>query len=281
MEGIAVDTKKIFTTYLRGVFYALTVVLGLALAFTELDNGNVELFWQLSVAVGLIFVIELYTGVDARYKRRRKQSLELIDQGSFPTLTLLVHNALIPLAIYVSIVTFTYFNSQDHLRLMVLVFSLGTFAILFTHTRAYYLSDEQLFRQTNYVYDLAKLLIFFTITDTLFNLAAGRSQPGLAVVVTGLNSFILLVLTLLRYQKIVIKGVYLSAAMAIAIAAACGTLISTSNANPLQIAFIAVVGYYISAAFIHHWIYKSITPLIIIEYICVAVAVCVVILSTT
>lgn len=261
------NIAKIINQNLRAIFYALTVVLGIFLALSELDDGRVDSFRNIAIIVSLVFVIEIYSGWRFRKHVLSQTSINRIEDYS--PLVQFIHHLLLPLGLYFSILLFGYFNNQPHLRLSILIVSFISLTILFSNIRAYYLYKVQILHQTNYIYDITKFLIFFCVAQALYSY--NQLNPSI-VMVSGtltLLAFALINLMLVRYQKLETRGIIVSLVASLLVTFSSVIMLKLTPTNPLQMSFVSILSFYIASALIHHKMDRSLSISIIFEYIVV------------
>lgn len=261
------NIAKIVNQNLRAAFYALTIMLGIFLALSELDDGRVDSFRNISIVVSFVFFIEIYSGWRFRKHVLSQTSINRIEDYS--PLVQFIHHLLLPMGLYFSILLFGYFNSQPHLRLSILVIAFVSLSILFANIRAYYLYKVQLLHQTNYIYDITKFLIFFCVAQALYSY--NQLNPSIALVAGTLTllAFALINLMLVRYQKLETKGIVATLLVSFLVTASSVIMLKLSPANPLQMSFVSILSFYIASALIHHKMDRSLSISIIFEYIVV------------
>lgn len=275
------DTQTLtLKTYGRGLFYAVTVCLGAVVAFLELDAGHPGNFWRINFAVFAIFLIELYTNWEIRKQGRVQVKWRNLDDYS--SWGHLVNHLLIPAGLYAGIAIFTFFNPSNSLRIAMLIVTALLFTVLFTHIRAYYTDQTQLLKDTRYVYDLAKLLLFFTVTDGLLNFfQVELGGTALAVPIIAAVMFLLLWLLLLRENTPSNTLTMLAGG----VAACSGTLLlilaAATSLTILQLSFIALILYYISTAGFLHLLAGDLNKQILAEYILILLMVVTILLALT
>lgn len=252
--------------FARGLFYSLAVVVAMIFAFSELDRGSFNSFRISILLVFVIFGVELWTSWRLRQLVHSQTKLRLGDVST--RMAELLNHVLIPLNVFVWSLSFGYFNSQQTLRLVVLVVMFLVLMFLFTNIRSYYLNRQELWLQTNFTYDIAKFYIFFTFGNSVINLAGQHSI--LVPILMSLGAFGLLALTILRYQKVELFGIVNSAIVSLVLLLLLLIVTNFTMLNTLGINLIGVVFYYLGAAFVHHRMERDLTKELVLEYLSIA-----------
>jgi hypothetical protein len=263
MMKITAKQQKMIRGYLRSIVYSLTVVLGLSIAFNLLDRGHEEDFLKMVVITSCIFVIEIYTGWLFRRQQIDQLEIPLFGHRLFSELT---HHLLIPLFMFWSISGFGYFNRQPHLRTAILAFAFVVLAIMFANIRAFYENRKKLEQQTHYIYDIAKLLLFFGASDSFFYVTQSVNLPELAALAVAGIGLLLLVMMSIRHERldkrIGIQIIILTIILFIV------SLISIRMiSNPLQLSTTVTLVYYLITATIHHLLNKDFDLGVALEYV--------------
>ena len=94
-------THKLFG---QSLFYAVTIVLGMTLALSELDQGRTANFLRFGIVVLLAFAIELYLSWTERSRQVKQTQIPHFDRISDQSQ--LLHHAFLPVIAYLSIMGF-------------------------------------------------------------------------------------------------------------------------------------------------------------------------------
>ncbi|MBL8014699.1 MAG: hypothetical protein JNK26_00745 [Candidatus Doudnabacteria bacterium] len=242
-------------TISRGFIFGATLILGAFLSVEQLDDGNVNNFLELClIMVGVLF-IEIFTSNQLRTK-------PLIEPSSKQDVFL--HHILLPSTTYLSILGFTYFNRQTEIRLIVMSLGLFMFTVLFINIRAHYLSNMVLYTNTNYIYDVLKLLLFFLASNTVFHLVA--SFGGFLFLIFPLVVFGLTLLFVVRYEKLDWFGMrYIFALPVIITLVALSGLIT--GITPIQNTLVTFLSFYLGLAILHHILHRDMNKTLLLEYL--------------
>lgn len=255
--------------YGRGLFYALTIVLGLQAAFSELDTGRLENFNNFVILISIVFILELYTSW--LFRKQLFAQTEIPGSDRFSDVIHIIHHIVVPIFLYIGIVGFGYFNHQMHLRTGLLLFTLFILTVMFANIRAFYENQKKLEIRTNFIYDIAKILIFFTLSNTLINYLTQNNTLNWTPLILAMIELALITLMIMRYRKYELLGFISSLAASLFMMAVVTILWQINVFNPLQISLYALVCYYLSMASIHHLMERTLSREIVLEYILILI----------
>ncbi len=253
----------------QSLFYAVTIVLGMTLALSELDQGRTANFLRFSVVVLLAFVIELYLSWTERSRQVKQTQIPRFDRISYQSQ--LLHHAFLPVIAYLSILGFAYFNRQFHLRVTILGLAFVVFTILFINIRAYYAHTLKVLESTHFIYDIIKLVIFFCACDTLLNISITYNLGILGILGIAFLSIGLLLLMLIRYNRLELLALLLVIALSAIIGGLTFFMLSQGRFNAMQMAFISFLSFYVSSAALHHEMDHDLTWTILLEYVAILI----------
>ncbi len=251
--------------FARGLLYSLTTVVGLILAFSQLDLGNFTAFRVIVIVLFGVFGVEVWTSWRLRQLVHQQTKLQFGDVQ--PRMAELINHVLIPLNVFIWTLSFGYYNSQNLLRLATLITMFFILMLLFTNSRSYYQNRQELWLQTNFSYDLGKFYIFFAYTNSIINFFGGNVVP--APLLLGLGAFTLLFLTILRYKRVELMGLLNSVIASLSITILLYIVVFLVPINVLSLTLLSVILYYLAAAFVHHQMERDLSRAIILEYLAV------------
>jgi hypothetical protein len=263
-----------FTTFLRSIFYALTVNLGLWVANLELSAGNVTTFWQVGMAMMGVFFIELYSSFLS--VRTGKIPLNSLSFDDYTRTGQLINHVAIPAALYLGLLLFLFNHRQTEIQLVVLAVNFLISIFLFAHLRAYFARQQHLLQLTHQAYDLAKLLTIFCISSVLLQSTVNLSARIAGVFAIAALMFSLELLILKRYNHLHVRLVLIVAALVLIVAVAVFVLAASTLISPMQLSFVVLVGYYIITAGLQHYIQNDLSRELVAEYILVLASIVVV-----
>lgn len=260
--------SKILKKNIRSIFYSLSLTLGTFIALQEIhENKNMFRFIVFSLLVFFIYLVELYTNWKS-HKTRIELNLNFDDEIN--ELSQLFHKIILPIALYLSVIGFGFYNIRSTSILILLSVVFVTFFILFINIRAFFEAKNRIEDKTHYVYDLIKFVIFFSLANVFSNASnnfpVNLSLYGLCITVT---TFTLLILMLWRFDRVkltsVIYGIIISLFMGI------GFLLFHAErvVNSLQISLSLFFVFYLASAVIHHLVMKTLTKGVLFEYLLV------------
>jgi hypothetical protein len=253
----------------QALFYASTVILGILLALSELDQGRVDNFLRFGGIVLAVLAVELYLGWAGHSRHSQQIKIPHIDQVSNQSKFL--HHMLLPLITYLSIIGFAYFNRQAHLRFPILLIALFIFTILFINIRAYYSHTIKVLESTHFIYDIIKLIIFFCASDSLLHMTQAYDLGILGPLGIAALSIGLMLLMIVRYERMELVALLLVVGLSLAIGALAYFLILQGRFNPIQMSLLTFLSFYISSAALHHEMDHNLTATILIEYAAILV----------
>jgi hypothetical protein len=266
---MASSLKLTTPLFRQAVFYAATIVLGMAVALSELDQGHYGNFLRYSCIGVLVMVVELYLGWTEHTRKQYQSPIPHIDQLS--KYSKFLHHFVLPLVTYLSLVGFTYFNRQTHLRALILIGTTFLFTILFINIRAYYTHTVKVIESTHFIYDIIKLIIFFCACDAIFNMSMNFGLGVWGGVGVASISIGLMLLMIVRYNKLELLSFALVIMLSIAVGSLAVFLLVQDRFNAVQLSLMTFLTFYISSAALHHEMDHDLTWEIIVEYIAILV----------
>ncbi|MCA9379517.1 hypothetical protein KC640_03745 [Candidatus Dojkabacteria bacterium] len=251
----------------RSMFYALTVALGLALAYDQLRFPAATKFWQINLVVLSVFVLELIINV----QQHRQLFAGQIAQATVSSnrLAKLVDHFFLPILVYLSIAGFIYFNREPGIVYFVLVGAFALFTLLFANIRSFYLHYADVETLTHYVYDIIKLVLFFSALDSVFNLASG-GQQGLLLLIPVLGVGLMGLLTY-RYRQLHMTTLILVILLGTIVGILAITAFLFMPGMIILASLLGFVAFYFAVAILHHFIHGDLTLSITAEYIVIFV----------
>lgn len=252
----------------RAFVYALVVALGVVF-LQQLALGASTAAVAVAVLILLlILLMQLFIIYAASTQLLRQLDLPSVEV--YTKKTQFIYHLLIPLISLLAIIGFVLTNNQLALAWIYFLGTFALFTILFINIRAYYEDKFKLEQQTHVVYDILKIILFFTIANFIFNLASRYAFNFFVVaglVFVAASVFTLLVL--LRHPNLgyLNMGLVLCSGLVIGyLGAALRNLLVTQN---LVAAFYATLVFYIANAILHHELERTLKFSIVLEYILV------------
>jgi len=127
---------KFITKNFNSLLYALAVTAGMYTAIVELqtykNNGTFVFF---SFLIFLIYFVELF--IDWRDKSSKVQ-IRLDIHEEIDELSHLFHKVILPVALYVSLIGFGFYNISNHSLILILITVFLVFSVLFINIRAFF-----------------------------------------------------------------------------------------------------------------------------------------------
>jgi hypothetical protein len=256
---------------LRSYFYGFVMALGLVFLQQLGATSSFTTFLLGLLVLELVLLMEIYTTF--RYASSLLRQLDLPSVEIYKRNAQLVYHLLLPTLTYFGLAGFIYTNNISSLTLVYFFVSWLLFALLFINIRAYYEDKFKLEKQTHVVYDLIKITLFFTITDTILNLSSRYDfnffvLAGLVFCLTSL----LTLLIFLRYSGInQLFNIVLILLAGLTIGYLTATLQVFLDQQNLLVAFYSALVFYIFNAILHHELAKTLRIATVLEYILVAI----------
>lgn len=241
------------------------LVLGISVAFDQLEGGNQENFFTIIFIVSIILIIEIYT-TWSFYKVNNPQ-ISIVKNESYDQITHLIHHILLPLLTYYSSALFIYFNRSREYRWFLYAITFFVFTLLFYNLRGYFERKREEESVSHYVYDIIKLFLFFMISDVLFQSIEGSERLILVPLSSFLLSLVLTILSLSRRQITDHKEFPWILSSSGVIGIFSFLILSANFLDSTQFAFFNLILFYVSMATFHHKIHKSLTFSIFFEYL--------------
>lgn len=264
---------------IRPAVYAATLVLGLSVAFDQLESGNSRNFAIVVLIVSIVLIIEIYTSWSF-YQLQSAQGTT----ASFSTTDRLTHWAqhlLLPAITFYAEAAFIYFNQDRQIRWLLYVIGFAVFSLLFYNLRSFFEQNKHHELVSHYVYDILKLYLVFLLNNVTFNMAVGPSRIILLFAVNFVLAAAFALLTFARRHSNFNLGHQLWLGFTILSMPIISTIAAILiSINPLEFALVMSIWYYISNATYHHYTDKSLRASTILEYVLVLVIVFTIFLSS-
>lgn len=253
----------------RALAYA--IIIGLGVVFTQQLDMTESSATVVTAASVLELMLVMQIAVVYISATRRLRQFDLPTVEIYNKRTELIYHLLLPAMTLGAIIGFVTTNNQVSLVWFYFFGSVAIYFFLFVNIRAYYEDKYKLEQQTHVIYDVVKVLLFFAVTDVIFN-AASRYQFNFFVVAGMLfvTASILTLLILLRHPALgyLNMGLVLCSGLAIGyIGAALRNLLVSQN---LVAAFYVTLVFYIANAILHHELERTLKLSIVLEYVLVA-----------
>lgn len=264
--------NKVLAKNLWTFFYSLSLTIGIYISLQELHEfGNRNNFLTFSVIIFVIYVIEIFVSWQSnQIKHDKTLDIKEVEKD----LLFSVNKLFLPIALYISLVGFGYYNFKNSILLPILTFTFICFFLLFTNIKAYFEKRKKAESNTQYVYDIIKFLIFFTTINVFVNIVNNNQDllwPSTLytfLVTALLNSLILWKVEKLRF-KVIIPSILTSVIISLLFA----SLSYIDSFNQLEATLVLTVVFYIFIAGIHHIVHKTLTASLASEYILIVLVI--------
>ncbi len=246
----------------RSFFFALVLTSAMVAAFQELEKNSPRGFLIITILATLLLGIELL--VSMLVERKNVSSSFMIAESKSTRWYRIINHALLPFSVLWGLMAFAFFSPSAAIQIALAATFLIVFTLYFSTIQQYY-RQEHTDQYTHYIYDLFKLIIFFTSCFAVLHLSRFYSQH-LLITLVPIITFGLLVLMGQRYRFAKLETLFWATGLTLAVTIICwGSTLA--GLNPLVTATATFIGFYISAAILHHHIHQDLHPSLIIEYI--------------
>lgn len=250
---------------LKALFFSFALTVGIYVALEELHvNQSLNRF---ILFTGLIFFIYIGESILNWKESKNRVELNLNFNDDVNELSQFFYKIILPIALYLSVVGFGYFNIKSSSLILLLVAIFITFFVLFINIRLFFESKTRLESKTHYVYDLIKFIIFFCITNILSNIS--NNLPANLLIYTftiAIVTFTLISLMLWRFDKFHLYSLVYGLIVSIF----CGIVFFLYHkdriVNSLQISLGLFFVFYLTSAIVHHSILKTLSKGVLLEY---------------
>lgn len=262
---------------IKSLFYALVIVGGLIVAELELRSGRMQGFWITNAMVVVALALEISIGAMSSRARLRNRN-SLLDFDDYSKTGQITNHLLIPFSLYAAAGGFLYFFGNTAVGLTTFGLLVVIYTVLFLHLAAYFERDDRLLRHTHQAYDIAKLAIVFFTSAFMWQIGLNTNRLPLAIVAIALINLGALLLTLMRYRKLALRGIIISIITTI-IGIIGLTLAVYVGLSALQLALLVALVYYAVIASMQHYLDNELHFGLILEYTLVIVLVSTIILG--
>lgn len=249
----------------RPFLYSVTLVLGLSLAFEQLNIGQTQNFYVVVFIISLILLIEIFTSWLWYRVHHPQVRINIVDK--YDQLTHWMHHILLPVIAFYSGAIFVYYNQSQTIRWPMYLVNVFLFTILFYNLRSYFEKDLLQESISHYIYDILKMYLFFVISNVLANAVLTDIRTVLIpLIMIGLAGLFTL-LGMRRKQWLSLPNLLLTITLSIGIGVLNLFLLRFTSLTPIQFGLVNILGYYFVNATIHHQISKSLGLRIVLEYL--------------
>ncbi len=254
--------------FFKPFLFSAAITTGIFIALQELHRlNNSNNFIIFSVIIGFIYLIEIYISYQNK-SPRLELNLDLKDEIN--EFSEFIHKIVLPIALYIATVLFGKFNYNSAFLPFYLCFIFIIFFILFTNITYFFEHKLTQESKTHYVYDIIKFLIFFSISNVLINLFFIYPQYAILWgVLEGLLTFFIIILMVWRINLLGFKTIVLTWATALATSGVLLFLGSTEAFSINESTLILLFIFYFAVAIIHHYLMRSLSTKIVLEYLSV------------
>lgn len=256
---------------LWSLLFSLSLTFGTYYASETLIRfNNEQSFVGFSFILLAVFLLEIF--VTWQYNSRLN-SFKLDSNLVEYQIVHLLHKILLPIALYISIIAFAYYNLGNFSHTLVLVFSFFIYFALFYNIRAYFEHNNIIENQSHAVFDVIKFLIFFATTNFAFHNVYNHPQRDIlfAAAVT-VVSFIILSLLILRMTNTHSNSILIAFVTSLVMGVSFLLLAHYELYSVLHSTVVLLILFYLFTAYIHHLTEKTLSKYIVLEYVLVFIA---------
>ncbi len=245
----------------RSIIYSLIATLSFYLI---IDAKSLNSF-ILAITVNMILIlIEIYSLKLVSINKLQQLNLPIVN--IYPKYLEYFYHSLIPALLLISFSTFVYFNPVTLFIPFILILFFLVISILYINLRAYLEDKFQIEISTHFIYAFAIFFAFFSLTNTVLNLASLHSLPLLIVTMFLLVIYILLYAGIfIENLDINIKLLVLSFVSSVLLTIVAGILFEYYS-SILRTSFITTIIFYFTVALTHHKSEGTLSFGIIVEY---------------
>lgn len=251
---------------LHSFLLALTVIFIQQLGHNV--SGNVL---SISIFIGCLFLwVEIVINILVAKRHLNQLGMPLVKLTS--RIEEVIYHFLIPTILYLCFSGFVLSNNRPSLSLLYFGLIWILYFLIFVNIKAYYEDKYKLEESTHYVFDLCKIVIFFTAVNTLLNWTQTYDLNYFIVVgIVFCLASILTVIILIRKKVITILNISLMLLASLGLGYVTASLTSVLNIPTILIAFYSTLIFYIFNAIFHHALERTLKLNILMEYFLVTV----------
>lgn len=178
----------IFKNIYRPIIYSSIVSFCLVFLMT-LVQRSLELFWIGAFFTFAVLVMEFFI-TSSFYQKKIDEGKSLIDVNRT---TQILHHFFLPSIFYWSTISFIFSNQEEYVYLIILILFFVVLTLLLKNIHAFYDYDRET-KSSNYIYDLATIIIVFFVSETL--LINFNSQTSMSLIAFVFVCFVYIFLNL-------------------------------------------------------------------------------------
>ena len=152
----------------RSFFYSIVISLGLLFSLEMLKDYGSKAFLIVVVGCSCILLFEIYLNWRLSAKVLKQVDMPILNAYSLWGHSL--NHILLPLLLIYSFAAFIYINDDDLIRIISIVIYMVLNFLLFVNIRSYYLDEFKVEEDTNYIYDIIKLILYFFSVNVILHL---------------------------------------------------------------------------------------------------------------
>jgi len=267
---------KLLNQKKRPIVYAFTLCIGLLVLIFNLRRLENRYFYITSVILYLILIFEL---ISTRFHADQMLKQLSLPQAMDSMTVHLIHHIFLPTLLYLSLISYIFFNHEQSIEVLILVISFLSFSILFTNIRAHYENKHNLEAHTKAIYDIITLISIFFLSDSTIKIFIYNNlNPYFITTLLCILFIIFAILFLLRMQ-LISKPYITFTIIYLTIISIINIFFSIYIKNINTIPMLQPLFFYYYLAYIHHKQDNSLNIQIIIEYFVVFLLISVLIIG--
>jgi hypothetical protein len=253
----------------RSLFYAFLTGLGLFTSTRMYEDYGFEGFFATIGITACILLFEIY--LNWRFATKILRQIDMPNVNTYNLWGNLLNHILLPVLLFFTITGFIYFNIDPLTRFLAICICFTVNLFLFINIRSYYEDDFRIESKTRYVYDIAKLFIFFFGVNLIIHMQISM-DPGEWIGSVLICSLSIILGALLLYRKAqlsIVSIIYiLLASFVIAI---FYMVLSSLGLLFLGINVLTFLLFYLALSILHHRVERTLTVGILVEYLLIFV----------
>ncbi len=253
----------------RTIFHAIATGLGLLLSIHLLKDYGNEKFIITIVATSLILFLEIY--LNWRFATKVLRQIDMPSINVYNLWGHLINHITLPLLLFYSVAGFIYFNSDDLVRIISILFLIVINLIFFINVRSYYSDKFKMEEKTRYIYDVIKLIIFFFSINLILHIRMiFQINSWIIGVFVCFISLILYILIIYRKIQVNINTITYVIVVSFVISVLY-MILDITGYFFLGINIVIFLLFYIFLSILHHKLERTLTVKVFTEYLLILI----------
>jgi hypothetical protein len=242
--------KKIITNIRALGFSTLTFVLLETLAWVS-SLRDLNIYLVITVFGLSLFLVELF--ISWLIAKREKIAWEMPSLQNRAWREHFVNHSVLPLLMFLFTAVFLWNNNVEVFKQLFVIMISLIFVPLFVNLHATYRNEMKLRKETNYIFDLVRIVIFFLVVDAsldIFSFSLGGVSGSVFTVMT--TAFILLFLMVWLSKQVSIESLLFIILSSMLVGVFYFLIIFIVVLNPLTVAVISTTVFFLIVSYWHH-----------------------------